>query len=259
MEPETLYREVTKAKLKVGATGASKLHQQEPFLLRKPLGDPIKETLHQVASEPSLAIVKARRLPAISPQRGLSLTMKQEIFKQPEKNRNLYKEVALVLDDLCNTVAQGKSIRSQPRSPVMNRYVEEQKEQQEKDIRESLEAEKRRKAHSLQLKAKLKIAAQQKEEQAKISVSQTPQKSPGDKKEFEWKRLHDEQFKRVKDYQVKRQKEKEIFEVNNQEAKKKEVEVKKAQFKEFNSRRIAEMVCLRINLQRADRSIPLIQ
>lgn len=176
--------------------------------------------------------------------RGTSVVSKlhqQQPFVQKLIEEPLKEKPKPILIDNITPIVKGRKGSLLKSSPA-NRVVEEKARRHEAELKEAQEAEKKRKAHSLQLKAKLKILEKEKEEKEKQRVDQTPQKTPNNKKLAEWKRQHEEQQKIVKAYQEKKQQEKKAAEAAIQEMKKKEQEMKKKEFKEFNLKRIAEIV-----------------
>lgn len=242
MEPLSVYREVTKAKLIINTVGSSKLYQQEPFVQRPPEEQP-KDYFKRFAHENVVSPTKTWKSFANPQQNNLPIPVKEQIFKQPMKDRPIYMEVAQVLGEICDAVAQGHPYGNQNQSPIINRVIEEKMKNQEREQKEYYEAEKRRKIHMQHLKEKLKAHGLQKPEEEKKAKQDGQPKQPAtnEKKQVDWKRYYEEQLEKLKNSKEKN-KDKNFIQERDAELKQKEQEAKKKQFQEFNAKRIAEIV-----------------
>ena len=214
------------------------MYSIEPFVHKTPEELP-KDYLTRFQSDPKNSPLKGSPL-YLGPVISLPLVMKQEIAKQPFKHRPLYSEVGLVLDDICNAVAQGKPY-SEPPQAISNRAMEDRIKQREKEVQEWQESERKRKERQQFLHERLKVLAKEKEEQEK-KQQEEKQKPPPNKKELEWIRYHEEQKGKIKEYKEKVAAEKEALEEKEKEKKWKEREIKKRRFQDFNSKKIGELV-----------------
>ena len=242
IEPITAYPEITKAKFKVIAPVSSKLLQQKT-IAQRPLEELPKDHYRRLAIETAASPqVKFKGLFAKS-NHNLSLVLKQEIIKQKAGNdRYLYSEVALVLEDICESVAKNKPYQPVT-EPIVNRVEKERLQQKEIEEKQHEEAELRRKARSKFLKEQIKIMSQQKEKTSKEkSPEQEKASALQEKKKTELKKYYEEQKERATAHQEKIKMEKKAKEEEEKLRAQEERELKKKRFYEFNSKKIAELV-----------------
>ena len=236
MEPVTEYFETTKAKLKINTVANTKLYVQEPFT-RQPLDEPHKVHVRRSSVENFISPSQNRKNYYAHQQINISLIMKEEIFKQPQKDRPAFTEVALVLEDLCNAVEGGQVYGHQPQKEIVNRAVEERTKHQEKEHSEAMEAEKKRRVRLQQLKEKIKTSKEHEEENKAHEDEQSVKPQAAQKKHVDWKQYYEEQLEKVKSKQNGSTIDEATKEKNREEA-----EEKRKQFSEFNTKQIAELV-----------------
>lgn len=219
----------------------TKLYQVEPFVQRSP-EEKAREQFARFNTEAMTSPKKNRTL-VVEPVVNLSIVLKEEIFKQPAKQRHIYREVAIVLQDICEAVAQGKDKIRDPDAPVANRVIEERAKVKSQELKEKEEAHKRRLEHSKHLKEKVKTLAELKRDELKKKQEEMLLKgAEPDKRELEWKRYHDDQKNKIKEHKDKINEEKIAAEEKEKEKKWRELEIKKKRFQEFNSKKVAELV-----------------
>ena len=241
VEPMSAYTTITKAKLRLAVQTTPKLYQQEPFIHKTPNELP-KDYLTRFQTEPANSPARGNPL-YLGPVINLPLVMKQEVVKQQFKWRPLYVEVGLVLDDICEAVAQGKPYGREDNA-ITNRVIEDRIKQKEREVKEFQESERRRKTRRENLHEKIKVLSQKKEEQDKKKAEDMQKPHAPSKKEKELKRYHEEQRGLIKDHKEKKDTEKEALLEKEKEKKWKEREIKKRRFKDFNSKKIGELVSL---------------